>query len=264
VTAGRLAADLERETLLGERVGGAYWKHQVAAAERAQRGSLPTVAPLLDHWETAGWVGQADPLGGDFFDWFCLPEGWLAVGLGDAAARGIEGALSASAVKAALRSHAQYQRGPEQLLGHVNLTLWTGSAGDQSANLFAGLVETATGRIHFGSAGQLGVVVVRPGGWESLTQPSAALGVGPETQYEPQYYELRPGEALVVFSDGFREAQDGRGRPLGEGGLAESLVLHANASAEELVQIARDRLLTHAVDPAKMDRAILVVKRTPT
>jgi len=264
VTAGRLAAELEREMLLDEGVGGAYWKHQIAAAERAQRGSLPTLAPLLDQWETAGWVAQADRLGGDFFDWFCLSDGLMGIALGDAANRGIEGALSASAVKAAVRSHAQYQRRPEQLLSQVNLTLWTGSAGDQSANLFAGLVETATGQTHFASAGQLGVIVVRPGGWESLTQPSAALGISPETQYQPQHYDLQPGESLVIFSDGFREALDQQGRPLGEAGLAESLVPHANAPAEELVHLARTCLEKHAAHPEKMDRAILIVKRTAT
>ncbi|MBN2217618.1 MAG: serine/threonine-protein phosphatase [Pirellulales bacterium] len=264
VTAGRLAADLERETLLGQGAGGTYWRHQLAAAERAQRGSLPTMAPLLDDWQTAGWVAQADQLGGDFFDWFCLPESRMAIALGDAAARGVEGALSAGAVKASFRSHAQYQRRAEQLLGQVNLTLWTGSSGDQSANLFAGLVDTASGEVHFGSAGQLGVMVVRPGGWESLSQPSPALGVSPESQYQGQTYELQPGESLVVFSDGFREAIDRQGRPLGEAGLAEALVDHAGATAEQLVRIAQNRLATHAAAPEKMDRAVLVVKRTPT
>jgi len=262
VSAGRVAADLEREMLLTKNAGGNYWKQQIASAERVQRCSLPTISPLLDGWQAAGWAAQADRLGGDFYDWFCLPDGLMAVALGDSASRGIEGALSAGAVRAAVRAHAQYHRMPERLLGQANLTLWTGSAGDQAANLFFGFIETANGQTHFGSAGHLTAIVIRPGGWESLSQPSTALGAGPETQYAPQHYELRPGESLVVFSDGFREALDRGGRPLGEAALAEYLASHADAPADELVAMARERLSAHAATPDKMDRAILVVKRT--
>ena len=263
VTAGRLAADLERESLLGDdHFGGLFWKHQLDAAERAQRSSLPSLAPLLDGWEMTGWAAQADRLGGNFYDWFCLPQGRMALALGDAATHGIAGALSAGTVKTAVRSHGQYQRRPEQLLGQVNMTLWTGSAGDQSANLFAGFVETATGETNFASAGQLGAIVVRTNGWESLSQPSTALGISPETQYQPQYYELKPGETLVVFSDGVREALDKEGCPLGEQKLAEALMQCADSSADNLLQAAVKCLESHAVAPKKSDRAILVVKRT--
>ena len=262
VSAGRVAADLEREMLLTKNAGGNYWKQQIAAAERTQRSSLPSISPLLDGWQAAGWAAQADRLGGDFYDWFCLPDGLMAVAMGDSASRGLEGALLANSVRSAVRSHAQYQRTPDRLLGQVNLTLWAGSAGDQAANLFFGFIETANGQTHFGSAGHLTAVVIRPGDWESLSQPSAALGTSPETQYEPQYYQLQPGESLVVFSDGFREALDRAGRPLGESALAEYLASHADAHADELVAMARQRLSAHAATPDKMDRAILVVKRT--
>ena len=262
VVAGRLAADLEREMLLREGIDGANLKRQMVAAERLQRGGLPSISPLLDGWETAGWAAQAHAVGGDFFDWFCLPEGIMAVALGDAMDQGVEAALSANAVKTAFRAHAQYQRDIARLLAQVNLTLWTGSAGDQSANLFTGLVETAGGRVHFASAGQLGVILLRKNDWESMTQPSPPLGEGPETDYQQQHYELKQGESLVIFSDGFRDSLDHRGCPLGESGLAEPLAARAELPAEELVALARDRLEAHAAAPAERDRAILVIKRT--
>jgi phosphoserine phosphatase RsbU/P len=259
-----VAADLEREMLLGDRHGGNYWKHQIAAAERTQRGAMPTLAPLLDGWQTAGWAAQADRLGGGFFDWFCLPKGILAVALGDTVERGLEGALAAGGIKATARAHAQYHHKPEQLLAQASLAMWTTSAGDQSANLFFGFVETAGGAVHFASAGHVNVVAIRPDGWQSLSQPSAPLGGSPETQYEPQHYDLQPGESLMVFSDGFRDALDAQGRPLGEAGLAEKLVPYAAAPADQIVRIARECLQAHAVAPDKMDRAILVVRRTPS
>jgi serine phosphatase RsbU (regulator of sigma subunit) len=262
VVAGRLAADLEREMLMREGIDGVHIKRQLAAAERLQRGGLPSVAPLLDNWDVAGWTAQADAVGGDFFDWFCLPDGLMSVAVGDVLNHGIEAALSAGAVKTALRSHAQYQRDADRLLGQVNMTLWTGSAGDQSANLFCGLVETATGGVRFASAGLIGVVVLHRDGWESLSQPSPPLGEGPAADYHQQYYDLEPGESLVIFTDGVRDALDQQGRPLGESGLAEPLAKQVSLPAEQLVALARDRLEAHAVAPGRNDRTILVIKRT--
>ena len=147
VVAGRLASDFEREMLLRSAVDGAELQKQVSAADRLQRGGLPTIAPLMDGWDLAGWTAQADQVGGAFHDWFCLPDGLLATAIGRAAAQGVAGALTANTVRTALRSHAPYHRQADRVLPQVNLTLWTGSAGDQQATLLLALLETATGRI---------------------------------------------------------------------------------------------------------------------
>lgn len=262
VVAGRLAADLEREMLMREGTDGAQLKRQMAAAERLQRSQLPTISPLLDGWQLAGWTAQAEAVGGDFYDWFCLPDGLLAAAVGDAMDGGFEAAMAANGLKAALRAHGQYHREAQRALKQVNLTLWTGSAGDQFAALFYGLIETATGRVSYSSAGRPGIVVVRQDGWESLSHPSPPLGAGPETDYEPFGYELQPGEAMVIFTNGFRDAADRQGRPLGEAGIAEPLVGRPDCSADRLASLVRETLESHAAKPDRDDRAVLVIKRT--
>ena len=170
--------------LLRAGTDGAELQKQVAAAERLQRNQLPTIAPLLDGWDVAGWTAQADGVGGAFHDWFCLPRGLLAVAVGKAAEQGIAGALTANAVKTAVRAHARYHRQAERMLQQVNLTLWTGSAGDQHAALFCGLIETATGRVCCASAGPTSVLRLRRDGWQSLSQNSLSLGESPEADFE--------------------------------------------------------------------------------
>jgi serine phosphatase RsbU (regulator of sigma subunit) len=237
-------------------------KKQLAAAERLQRSQLPTISPLLDGWELAGWTSQAGPLGGDFHDWFCLPDGLLAVAVGHAMNEGIEAALAASALKAALRAHAQYYREAQQTLRRLNLTLWTGSAGDQRATLFFGLIETATGRVCCSSAGQPSVMLVRPGGWELLSEVSPKLGEGPETGYDQSGCELAPGEALILCTEGLRSAADAAGRSLGEAGIAEMALDHLDLSADNLAALIRSRLDERRGPSPQRDETVLVVKRT--
>jgi len=264
VVAGRLAADLEREMLMRASVDGAELKKQASAAERVQRNGLPTIAPMLDGWDVAGWTHQAQGVGGAFHDWFCLPDGLLAVAVGRAKGEGIAAGLSASAVKNSLRAHGQYSRQAERVLQQLNLTLWTSSAGDQHAALFYGLIETATGRVCTASAGQPSAVLLRPTGWESLSHSALHLGESPEADFEQFGYELQPGEAIVLFSDGSCDAPDRQGRLFGEADVAESLQGKLNLNAEELAAAARDVLEAQAPDAPRHDRTILVVKRTVT
>ena len=187
----------------------------------------------------------------------------MAISVGDALNEDMEAALSAAVVRAAVRSHAQYHHDAARLLSNVNLTLWTGSAGDQSANLFCGLIDTATGLVRFASAGQVSVLLLGADGWQSLSQPTTALGISPESSYHPQEYELRADESLLIFTNGFRDAADQENRPLGERGLADPLAaVHAEMSADEIAAIARDRLESHALRPQESDRTVMVIKRT--
>lgn len=261
IVAGRIASDLEREVLVREGLAGAAVKRQLAAARRWQRHQLPTVPPLLDGWNVAGWTERAGEVGGDFFDWFCLDDGRLAVAVGDAMDGGVDAALAAAALKTAVRCHGRSGPQPDRLLRQVNLTVWTGSAGDQSASLFFGLFDTGAGRVRYAAAGQPSIVLLRPDGWKPLSRATPPLGQGPETLFRPHQRRLRPGEALLVFTDGVRDALDERGRPLGEAGLAEPLCAHLDLSAEKLAALARDRLQAHALPPQRGDGTVLVVKR---
>jgi phosphoserine phosphatase RsbU/P len=250
--------------LLHEGVGGAQLKKQWAAAERMQKNQLPSVAPFLDGWQIAGWSAQAQGLGGAFYDWFCLPDGLLACALGESLDGGLEAALSAAAVKASLRSHGAYHRQAEKALQQLNLTIWTNSAGDQYADVFYGLVETATGRVCASAAGQPSIVHLLQDRWVSLTRKAPLLGESPESEFEQAGYELAANEALLIFSKGFREAADKGGCALNEAGLSQLLASNMHLSANQLCAMARECLQLHAEDPNRNDVAVLVIKRTAT
>jgi phosphoserine phosphatase RsbU/P len=253
VVAGRLAAELEREMLLRTAVDASGHQRQLAAAERLQRNESPTIAPMLDGWDVAGWNWQAEGVGGAFYDWFCLPDGLLAATAGCTDASGVAGAMTAGAVKAALRSHACYHRQVECIVQQANVTLWTGSAGDRRVTLFHGLVDTAAGRVRWASAGEPTILRSCDGGWQSLGQRSTRLGKGPQTNFEPFDCELAPGESLLVLVGG---------SPADGALLAEVLKGKQDLSAEELAAAARSAL--DACRPGRTcgDRSLVVIRRT--
>lgn len=262
IVAGRIAADLEREVLIREGMDSLRLKQQLAAAERLQRGTLPNVPPLLDGWEMAAWVAQAGSVGGDFYDWFTLPGGTVAVVMGNAMNRGVEAALAAAGVKSAIRAHAQYLPDADRLLSQVNFTLWTGSAGDQYADVSLALIDPQTGRLAIGGAGPSGVMLLGPDSSKALTEPTPSLGDGPDTAYPQHDGTLDPGQAILMCSEGFREGPDEHGLSLDEAALAATLCEHLDKSAEDLVALAREYQQRHCAAPERRDRGVVIVKRT--
>ena len=262
VIAGRIASDLERENLLREGIESSQWKKDLSAVQRLQRNQLPTIAPLLEGWDVAGWTDQAGTVGGDFFDWFALPDGLLAVAVADVTAKGMEAAFAANTIKAAARAHGQYHRSADAVLKAVNMTLWTGASGDQFAQMFFGLVETATGMVRYSCAGNPSVLRLSAGAHETFTETLPQLGESPESAYGEDTCLLTPGNSLIILSEGVRKAKGSGGSPLGETEIGEILARHQDAPASTMVQIAVEALGQSCSTDQRDDRTILVIKRT--
>lgn len=261
IVAGKIGADLEREMLLREGVEAAGLKRQLSAAQRIQQSQLPTTAPMIEGWDLAGWTSGSTSLGASFHDWFPLPDGSLALALGGVDSTGMEAALVANAVRTALRCHASHQPNPAALLQLVSSTLWAGSAGDQAASLFCGVIGSKGDRIRIAAGGRVRALHILPDRWEALSPFPAMVGTEPATTYSLDERTLRPGHALVIFHDRCGVSRDKAAPPIPDNRLAEPLVGKTGLPSRELLTLARDRLM--AESPARSDDcAVLVVRRT--
>lgn len=258
IVAGRLAVELEREMLLRAGIEAAQRQREWDAAERLQRSQLPAVRPLLDGWDMAGWTTQLETIGGSFFDWFSLPEGLLTVAVAEATGAALEAALIASALRAALRAHAPYHRRADRLLDQLNLTLWTGSAGDQAASLFCGLIEPSSGLIQWAAAARPAILLLGRDGWQSSAESNAPLAASAESSYCQKEWRLEAGEALLAWTESPAPTH-----PPAVPSLADRLAGQLSRPAEELVALARDHLDAQSASPdRRRSGALLVVKRT--
>jgi len=261
VVSGRLAAELERQVLLAEAVRTARLRREIEAAERLQRSQLPTIAPMLDGWQVAGWTLQAGPLGGDFHDWFCLGGGLLALAVGDAMHRGVDAALAAASVRSALRAHAQYHRDAARVLQQTNLGFWTASAGDLFASAALALVDTESGDVSYAASGDVSVLHLHGEGWASIGQGGPPLGRSPEPELASRNLRLQRGESLVLLSDGLRQTHR-RERRTVEATIAERMQRQLRLSATELAGRARRWFETAVPEPRGDDATVVVLKRT--
>lgn len=260
VAAGRITAELEREVALQTALEAAGLRKQLESARRLQRSQLPAVAPLLDDWEFAGWTESGDHLAGSFHDWFCGGDGRVLIAVGDAAASGVEAAIASAALRTAVRSHADRRGDVGKLMERVNLTVWTGSAGDQKASLYCGLLDPRQGSLRASAAGAVHALLL--GGKRArICSGETPLGLDPETRFAQSHWTVPPGGLLLVCNSAVRRAKDDADRPLWETRLLPLLPTLARQPAKIVAERLRDALDKAAPESRDRSASLMIVRR---
>jgi serine phosphatase RsbU (regulator of sigma subunit) len=243
MTAGRLAAELERAMLITAQVESTEALRQIDAARRLQQGQWPQPIRLAEEgWELAGRTLAAGQLSGAFYDWYWLPGDALAIMIGEAGQSGLAGALTAAALRSAIRTYVEEGLAPGELIERVNRSLWFTSGGDESATLLCGIIELPTGRLRYAWAGQPSAIRLSSKATEIALASRPPLGATTDAQFAEQSLELAPGETLILAGSAI-------------GGVAM-----AHATPAELLEALAQRDRDPA--PTKQDRAMLAIKRT--
>lgn len=253
IVAGRIAAELERQVLARDAAEVADFRRQWTAAEELQRALAPQVRPMIPGWDIAHATVPRDALVGCFFDWTANAAGQIVLTLGDGGERGLRGALSATLLRTALRCHARTARGPARILRETNATLWTASAGDNTAAAFCGLLDSDA-PLRLSTAGPLacwffGRESVRP----IAATAASPLGHSPDSSYRQASLPFGVGDVLLVSSPLPRLEQAVREKAIGRPSL--------NASATDWVQYFRS-LIEARKGEAEQPFTLLALKRT--
>jgi serine phosphatase RsbU (regulator of sigma subunit)/anti-sigma regulatory factor (Ser/Thr protein kinase) len=241
---------------------------QHGTAQLLQRSMLPEHLPELDTFRLAARydVGvDGNAAGGDFYDAFELPDGRLAMVLGDVAGHDVRAAAVMGQVRAALRALALTDSAPPSVL--AGLDRLVGSLGAESRNeeifvtVVYGVLDPSDGTITLASAGHPPPVLRRAGvgGGPATAElvkvpPGAPLGLG--GRWQTGQIVLEPGDTILLFSDGVVER---RSRSLNEGLDALVAVTAAAGGGDPRVLCS---LATSAVEgPTDDDVAVLAVER---
>jgi serine phosphatase RsbU (regulator of sigma subunit) len=193
-----------------------------STAEALQRSLLPAELPDVPGVDLAarylpagarhalGRIGQKSSVGGDWYDAFVLPDGRVAVALGDVMGKGVRAAAGMGRVRSALRALAFTDPSPAAVLAGLDRVFTATEDVDQIVTLVYAVVDPVTRTAVATSAGHPPVLLVPPGGspfLEPVIEGSTPLGI---TEARAQReFEFAPGAALVVFSDGLVETRAG-------------------------------------------------------
>ena len=181
---------------------------ELAIARLVQRKLLPQ-----PHFSAYGLKCEcaslpAGEIGGDLYDFFEIDAGTMAFLLGDVSGKGIGAALLMANLQATLRGQQELARYPSKLLERVNYLFFESTRPEHFATLFYGVYDAGTRTVRYVNCGHPSAVLLRANGdYELLDATATVLGAFKDRGFEERSVEMRAGDRVVLFSDGFSEAK---------------------------------------------------------
>ena len=255
------AAKIENVRLLEESLEKRRMEEDMRMAAEIQTGLLPREAPGVPGWDLAGCNRPCRTVGGDYYD-FAVEDARLLLALGDVSGKGTGAALLMTVLRAAVRSHWREPVLADAVV-RINRTVCQNVPSSKFVTFFLAALDPGTGRLDFVNAGHNPPLLVRAGGEvETLSDGGLVLGIFDNVVYEGGHVEMRPGDTLVIYSDGVTETWDPDGEEFAEERLRALAVENRTLAAEELqAAILREIERFEAGARATDDRTIVVLKR---
>lgn len=179
---------------------------QVRLARQVQQGLLPPAEVALPEVEVAGRYLPSWSLGGDFYDYFRLDNGLLALFLGDVQGKGLAGALDALLVSGLLRGVHKAGARPAELLTVLNQRLCLRTGPGRFSCLGYALLDRTTRRLTFANAGLPFPLLVRRGEVRRIELTGSPIGLFENAAFDETVVDLQAGDRLLFYSDGVTDS----------------------------------------------------------
>jgi PAS domain S-box-containing protein len=185
-------------------------EHQ--ALQMFQRAMLPADLPAVPGAEVAAVylpVAERIDIGGDWYDAFVLPDGRLALAVGDVTGHDLRAATVMGQVRNAVRAYASEDPAPGDVLRRTNMLLSRMPDLDLVTMLY-GVYDPIAHELVWSNAGHPPPLVRHGGRATALTDPGGLLlGVLADAERYPEYrLNLDAGDAILWYTDGLIDQRD--------------------------------------------------------
>lgn len=253
-----MVADLNRmleEVKEKERLEG-----ELEAARAIQLKLLPDKVPQMSGFDIVASSLPAKQVGGDYYDFFALPDNQLGLAVGDVSGKGMPAALLMANLQASLRALIKSDLPLEQLVERLNSALHSNTAPQMFATFFLGSLDVESGSLHYVNAGHNYPLLCGNGRLERLSEGGLLLGVMPDGTYQAGRVTIQRGKLVALYSDGITEATDREGREFGEERLIQLLKNSRQHTADNILNAVLRDVEGFSGTPED-DVTLVVVKR---
>jgi serine phosphatase RsbU (regulator of sigma subunit) len=241
-------------------------ERELLLARDIQRSILPARPPEFPGYDFGGLMSPARAVGGDFFGWFPLDRERLALVIGDVMGKGIPAAIFMAQTYALLRASARADVPPGEVLRRVNRLLLDMSDSGLFATVIYGIQHGPTGRWDYARAGHELPMVAEGSGKIRFAplQDGMPLGIMDHPVLDENSLELKPGDLLLLYSDGVTDGTDRSGDHFDALRLEQSVRKASGQTAETLcLSILHTLVEFRQGEPQFDDITLLAARRLP-
>lgn len=240
-------------------------QQSLAVAMEVQKSLLPAADPRPERLDIAGRSKYCDATGGDYYDFLDISRvsnTGTMIAVGDVMGHGVASALLMATARAALRSHVSEDADLSSLMRKVNRVLAADARHNRFMTMALVVIDPEKGSARWASAGHDPTILFHPSGntFEELEGGGLPLGMIEDEPYEQYSYSgLRPGDVLVIGTDGIWETANPAGQMFGKDRLREIIREHHDKPAREIADVLEKTLAAYRGPASVQDDVTFVV-----
>jgi sigma-B regulation protein RsbU (phosphoserine phosphatase) len=253
--------------VLSAQVEGAYTAldYELKMVADMQRSLLPAELPLIPTLDLAASYQPSRRAGGDYYDFFALPDGKWGILIADVSGHGTPAAVLMAITHCIAHMHPGPAGPPGAILRYVNhhLTARYTRLSETFVTAFYGIYDPAKKLLTYARAGhnpprlkrcQDGTLAVLDGA------NGLPLGILPEQDYRESIQQLQTGDQIIFYTDGITEAHNPAGELFGTSRLDLVLELCTREAKALLDTVLETVQEFTAGQPAEDDRTVIIAR----
>ena len=297
ILANLLVQTLERQRLHHEALAREKLEQELDLAREIQASFLPSCCPVVPGYQIEAYYQAARQVGGDFYDFIELPaahgqpiptpapEEYRGVGfrggmrmpapekrplstaqrlgvvIADVTDKGVPAALFMALSRTLLRATAIDGRQPAEVLQRANRLILADSRAGLFVTTFYAVLETQTGRVTYANGGHNYPLLYETASGEvrPLRAQGIVLGIIPQPQFEQRELTMRPGDVLLLYTDGVTEAMNSQRELFGDERLSAVLSAHHQHGPQAILDAVLAEVALFADGQSQADDITMVV-----
>jgi sigma-B regulation protein RsbU (phosphoserine phosphatase) len=253
-------SSLENARLFEETLEKQRMEEELNLARNIQQGLLPSELPQFKEYEIAAKNIPSRQVGGDYFDIIPISETIYGIAIADVSGKGAGAALLMANLQASLHALASSGIGISDMVSRINNLIFKNTGLDKFITFFYGQLDIEKHVFTFCNAGHNPPYMVNPNKKiRELMAGGIVLGMMADMTFETASVILRPGDRIVMFTDGITEAMNIQEVEYGEKRLKNILQNQAELSALDLLEKIQSDVETFSGEAPQADDITLVV-----
>ena len=255
------AISIENARLYQQEIRQRVLQREVEMARGIQSSFLPDTVPQPHGWEIGALWCPARGVAGDFYDFYRLQDGRLAVMIADVSGKGVPAALFMALSVTVLRFGVMMHLAPDEVARRANAMILDEQRSHMFATAFLAYLSPDSGTLEYTLAGHNPPLLyrARERRCDYLPTDGVALGIFPEGSYRTHPLALEAEDVLVLYTDGITEAINAHEEDFGEERLRAVVAENAHLPAQTLAQRILQSVQAFTGEQELEDDATLVV-----
>lgn len=228
--------NLKRTTAEKEKI-----ESELKIARQIQLSIIPKIFPPFPErkeFNLFAILESAKAVGGDLYNFFFLDDNRLCFAIGDVSGKGIPASLFMAVTQTLLKANANKDFHPGEIITAMNVPLAQDNEMSMFVTYFLAIIDLRNGVIEYSNAGHNPPFILKHDrNVEKLsTLHGMPLGVIEDVTYENSRLTLKPGDAIVLYTDGVTEAMNRDNHEFGEPALMKILQDNVDAPARQVIE----------------------------